>query len=51
MLIALLLCKGGPQNPGFIYKNVCMCSHVFKLQTPSEHSPPEAAHLSDAFRL
>ena len=37
--------EGGPQNPEFIYKTLCTYSYMFKLQSPSMHSPFDATHL------
>ena len=40
---------GGPQNPEFIYKKFCICSYMFKVQSPSKYSPFDAIHLSRYF--
>ena len=34
-----------PKTPEFIYRNSCVYSHMFKLQSPSKHSPLDAIHL------
>ena len=40
--------KGDPQNQEFVYKKMCIYSHMFKLQSPS-YSPFHAIHLSRHF--
>ena len=37
---------GDPKTPKFIYKKLCIYSHMFKLQSPSKYSPSDAMHLS-----
>ena len=38
-----------PKSPKFIYKKLCIYSHMFKLQSPSKCSPFDAIHLSRPF--
>ena len=37
--------KKKKKNPKFIYKKLCICSHIFTLQSPSNYSPFDAIHL------
>ena len=39
----------GTQKTGFIYKKLCICSHMFKLQSPSKYSLFDTIHLSRHF--
>ena len=42
--------RGGPkETPGIIYKKLCIYSYMFKLQSPSRHSPFEVIHLLRCF--
>ena len=41
--------RGYPQNPELIYKNFCVYSHMFKLQSSPKYSPFDAIHVWDVF--
>ena len=38
-----------PKTLEFIYKNLCIYSYTFKLQSPAKCSPFDAMHLSRVF--
>ena len=37
--------RGDPPQKEFIYKTLCIYSYMFKLQSPSKHSPFDAMRL------
>ena len=41
--------KMGPKKLEFIYKKLCIFSYIFKLLSPSKHSPFDVIHLSRHF--
>ena len=41
--------RGDPPKMKFIYKKLCIYSHVFKLQSPSKYSPFDATQLQKCF--
>ena len=41
--------EGGPKNPEFTYKTLCIYSYMFILQSPSRYSPFDWIHLSRCF--
>ena len=42
---------GDPCKPEFIYKNLCIPSYMFKLQSPSKYSPFDAIYLPRLFSM
>ena len=38
--------EGPPQNPELICKTLCLCSDMFKLQSPSKSTVLDATHLT-----
>ena len=43
--------EGDPKPPEFIYKKLCVCSYMFKLQSSSKYSLFDAVHLLSCFFL
>ena len=41
--------KGDPPKMEFIYQKLCICSYMFKLQSPSMYSPFDAVYLLRPF--